>query len=86
MQASVCYPSIMRHLPVLLPRWFLHLLDGPKRKVRSGLVGGAGGAGGGDAAGADVDNRDRILAKLEDIIEKDVWKFGFAEVSCSLNM
>jgi hypothetical protein len=35
---------------------------------------------------ASSENVDSLLAKLEDIIENDVWKLGFSEVSASLNI
>ena len=35
---------------------------------------------------AEKEHVDRLLAKLEDIIQTDVWKLGFSEVSGSLNM
>lgn len=69
--ASGFYPSVMEHLPLLLPRQFLHLLDGARRVSMPRAA---------DAADAELDDGDRLLAELEDIIKNDVWKLGFHKV------
>lgn len=77
-RAATIYPYIMKYLPTLLPGQFLNLLKKGKEeeekqqsKIDEGNREGS----------PQKNNTSPLLARLEELIKTDVWKFGFGYVS-----
>lgn len=69
-RAAIKYPKFMKYVPTLLPGKFLNLLKRGKEEETEGTK-------------VHTENQKNIsiLAKLEELIKTEVWKFGFGYVS-----